>query len=210
MAAVALALFLIFLLAAFGLRSLLQYRRTGSTGFHGLSGKPGSAEWWASVLFVLTAVAVGLASPLLQLGGVVSAINPLDTTALHVCGLLLAGAGIIGTLAAQHTMGTSWRVGVDHRATTQLVTTGMFALVRNPVFTTMTTACVGLTLLAPNPITVFGLGALVTALELQVRAVEEPYLLRTHGQTYLAYAARTGRFLPCIGRLSTTTASTQV
>ena len=37
-------------------------------------------------------------------------------------------------------------------------------------------------------------------LELQVRAVEEPYLLRTHGDAYRAYAARVGRFLPGVGR----------
>jgi protein-S-isoprenylcysteine O-methyltransferase Ste14 len=40
------------------------------------------------------------------------------------------------------------------------------------------------------------------ALELQVRAVEEPYLIRSHGDAYRAYAARVGRFLPGIGRLS--------
>lgn len=37
----------------------------------------------------------------------------------------------------------------------------------------------------------------VAAGQLQVRAAEEPYLLRTHGDD----AARTGRFVPGIGRL---------
>jgi protein-S-isoprenylcysteine O-methyltransferase Ste14 len=35
----------------------------------------------------------------------------------------------------------------------------------------------------------------------QVRLVEEPYLRRVHGCAYETYAARTGRFLPRIGRL---------
>jgi protein-S-isoprenylcysteine O-methyltransferase Ste14 len=43
--------------------------------------------------------------------------------------------------------------------------------------------------------------ALVTALELQVRLVEEPYLLRTHGENYANYAARVGRFVPGVGLL---------
>jgi protein-S-isoprenylcysteine O-methyltransferase Ste14 len=43
---------------------------------------------------------------------------------------------------------------------------------------------------------------LLAALEIQVRGVEEPYLLRTHGEAYRRYAAATGRFLPGIGRLS--------
>jgi protein-S-isoprenylcysteine O-methyltransferase Ste14 len=39
------------------------------------------------------------------------------------------------------------------------------------------------------------------ALEIQVRAVEEPYLLRTHPEEYAEYLARAGRFVPGVGRL---------
>jgi protein-S-isoprenylcysteine O-methyltransferase Ste14 len=47
-----------------------------------------------------------------------------------------------------------------------------------------------------------GLAALWLALEIQVRLVEEPYLLRTHGDAYREYAARVGRFVPGLGRLA--------
>ena len=43
------------------------------------------------------------------------------------------------------------------------------------------------------------LAARVGALQLQVRAVEEPYLRSVHGDAYGTYAAATGRFLPGIG-----------
>ena len=43
---------------------------------------------------------------------------------------------------------------------------------------------------------------LVVGLELHVRRVEEPYLLRTHGDAYRTYAASAGRFVPGIGRLA--------
>ena len=33
-----------------------------------------------------------------------------------------------------------------------------------------------------------------------VRAVEEPYLRSAHGPDFDAYVARTGRFLPAVGR----------
>jgi protein-S-isoprenylcysteine O-methyltransferase Ste14 len=36
----------------------------------------------------------------------------------------------------------------------------------------------------------------------QVRGAEEPYLLRVHGDAYRCYAARAGRFVPGIGRLT--------
>ena len=56
-------------------------------------------------------------------------------------------------------------------------------------------------LLTPNPVAILAVAALVIALELQVRRVEEPHLLRVHADAYRTYAARTGRFLPGIGRL---------
>jgi protein-S-isoprenylcysteine O-methyltransferase Ste14 len=55
--------------------------------------------------------------------------------------------------------------------------------------------------MVPNVVAFAGFGALVLALEIQVRLVEEPYLLRAHGTAYASYAARTGRFAPGIGRL---------
>src|SRR3712207_8288179 len=36
---------------------------------------------------------------------------------------------------------------------------------------------------------------LITAVQIQVRAVEEPYLARTHGADYTTYTAHAGRFL---------------
>ena len=59
----------------------------------------------------------------------------------------------------------------------------------------------GLVLIVPNLAAVVGFAALVIALELQTRAVEEPYLLRAHGPAYADYARRVGRFVPGIGRL---------
>lgn len=46
-----------------------------------------------------------------------------------------------------------------------------------------------------------GLAVVHAGIQMQVRAVEEPHLLATHGQAYAHYAARVGRFLPWIGRL---------
>ena len=52
-AALVLALYGFWLLSAFGVRTLIQRRRTGDSGFRGLSGTPGSASWWAGVLFAV-------------------------------------------------------------------------------------------------------------------------------------------------------------
>jgi protein-S-isoprenylcysteine O-methyltransferase Ste14 len=54
--------------------------------------------------------------------------------------------------------------------------------------------------MTPNPLALAAFLILVAAIELQVRVVEEPYLLRTHSDSYRAYTQTVGRFLPGIGR----------
>lgn len=98
-------------------------------------------------------------------------------------------------------MGESWRIGVDTNERTALVTTGAFAIVRNPIFTAMLVTAAGLTMTIPNAISIVGLVALIAALEVQVRLVEEPYLLTAQGDSYRTYAHHVGRFAPGIGRI---------
>jgi protein-S-isoprenylcysteine O-methyltransferase Ste14 len=200
MAAAALALYGISLFVTFGLRVGVQVRRTGSTGLKGLSGSPGSIEWIAGVLFILS-LALSAASPALVLLGVLDPIAALDGVIGHALGIVLAVAGIALIFGAQLAMGNAWRVGVDPEERTQLVTDGPFGLVRNPIYSAMIPKIAGLALMAPTALAIAGLLLLVTALELQVRAVEEPHLLRVHGDTYAAYAAHVGRFLPGLGLL---------
>ncbi|MGH3579571.1 MAG: hypothetical protein ACRDU0_18715, partial [Mycobacterium sp.] len=49
--------------------------------------------------------------------------------------------------------------------------------------------------------TAAGCALVFCALEIQARWVEEPVLARVHGAAYGDYAARTGRFVPVIGRV---------
>lgn len=185
---------------AFGVRSWLQWRATGSTGFRGISGRPGSGAWWGGVLFVV-ALVLGIAAPPLVIAGLGG--PSVEHPALGVLGLVVAIAGLVLTLAAQQGMGTSWRIGVDDTERTDLVDSGLFGRVRNPIFTGMVTVAVGLVLLVPTAVAVVSLLCLVTAVQLQVRLIEEPYLARVHGAAYDAYRARTGRFLPAVGRRRT-------
>lgn len=181
----------VFYLTAFGLRSLVQWRRTGATGFAGVRAGAGALERFAAALLVLALVLAPVApwvgEPLWS-GG-------------HAAGAAIGAAGIALTLVAQMQMGASWRIGVDEGSRTELVTSGVFAVVRNPIFSAMILAAVGLCLAAPTALALAVPPLLLVALELQVRRVEEPYLLRVHGEAYRAWAARTGRFVPWLGRL---------
>jgi protein-S-isoprenylcysteine O-methyltransferase Ste14 len=200
MAALALALLVLYGFLAFGVRMVVQFRRTGATGFNGLSGVSGFAEWVCGSLFAL-AIVLCLAGPALQLAGVLGPIRWLDGVLANGLGAMLALLGIVLTVLAQFAMGDAWRIGVDPHERTELVAHGPFSLVRNPIYAAMIPSFAGVALLAPNAITLAGALLLLVALELQTRLIEEPYLLKVHGQQYVTYAASAGRFLPGIGRL---------
>jgi protein-S-isoprenylcysteine O-methyltransferase Ste14 len=99
-------------------------------------------------------------------------------------------------------MGASWRIGVKADEKTALVTDGLFSFVRNPIFTGLLLFATGILLLVPGLPAALALAMLVLAIELQVRRVEEPYLVRSHGDRYRAYARSVGRFVPGLGRLT--------
>jgi protein-S-isoprenylcysteine O-methyltransferase Ste14 len=194
----ALALFSlsVYFVVAFVGRVVLHLRSTGKTGLLGVSGRRGSAEWWGGVLFVV-------GSMLAPLGCAAQWIDPAGSLAPPPW-VIAAGVGAIvigtaGTVAAQSAMGASWRVGVAEAERTQLVTTGIFRVVRNPIFTFLIFVVSGVALIAPSPLTTLAVLTFVLSIELQVRLVEEPYLSRTHGHAYANYARHVGRFLPRIG-----------
>jgi protein-S-isoprenylcysteine O-methyltransferase Ste14 len=198
MPVVALVLFAVFGTLALGWRSWQQRRRTGSTGFRGISGRLGSPEWFAGVGFV-GALAAAVAAPVLQLTGMVSPLDFLHAWWIQAVGIVLAVVGIVATVYAQLDMGDSWRIGVDHGETTALVRTGVFAVVRNPIFTAMLVFGFGIALVTPNVVAIAGFLLLLVSIELQVRSVEEPYLAAAHGDVYRDYLATVGRFVPGVG-----------
>lgn len=204
MPSLALVGYAVYLALAFGVRSVVHLRRTGTTGFVGLSGRPFSVEWWAGVLFAAALVG-GAAAPLAQLAGLVAPWTGPGDSAVHGLGVAVFAVGLAGTFWSQLAMGDSWRIGVDQNARTDLVARGPFRWIRNPIFSWMTVVSAGLVLVSPNALAAASLVALLVALEVHVRFVEEPYLLRTHGETYRRYAAATGRFVPGIGRVHTWT-----
>jgi protein-S-isoprenylcysteine O-methyltransferase Ste14 len=139
------------------------------------------------------------AAPVAQLLGLVKPYLAVSASGFHWVGLMLGLFGIAVTLVSQQQMGDSWRVGVDGRETTQLITGGLFSLVRNPIFTGMAMAVLGLLMMAPNFLSAAAFVSLLVGVEMQVRWIEEPYLIRLHGARYLAYARTVGRFLPRVG-----------
>jgi protein-S-isoprenylcysteine O-methyltransferase Ste14 len=190
-----------FAVLTFGVRVLVQLRTTGETGLIGLRGGAGVLDWLSGILFV-GGMAMGVLSVTLVLQGSLSTIDAIDTTPLNVIGIVLAAAGGTAVFLAQLGMGASWRIGVSDDQNTDLVTTGWFSLVRNPIYSAMIVGWTGFALLVPTWLSIATVFVIAAGLELQVRAVEEPFLMRAHGDAYRAYGARVGRFLPGVGRFT--------
>jgi protein-S-isoprenylcysteine O-methyltransferase Ste14 len=197
----AIALLIAFGALTFFLRVAIQLRRTGETGLIGLRAGAGPVDWLSGVLFI-GGMAMGVTSVVLVLQDSLEPIDALDVGVVHAVGIVLAVAGGLAVFAAQLGMGESWRIGVSDEQRTDLITGGWFSLIRNPIYTAMILGWTGFALLVPTWLGFAAVPVITLALELQVRAVEEPYLIRSHGDAYRAYAARVGRFLPGIGRLS--------
>lgn len=194
---IGLALEIVFFTIAFGVRCFVQWRRTGSTGFILPRRGAPPVELVASSLFV-AAIVLLAAGPIADLAGA-TRFDALDSAAVAITGFVVATAGIALTTWAQLSMGDSWRIGVDPTEHTDLVTHGIFGIVRNPIFTAMMLASVGLALLVPNWWSFAAVVVLLIGLEVQVRMVEEPYLSQAHGAVYSQYRTATGRFLPGLG-----------
>jgi hypothetical protein len=94
---VALALFGVFAALGFGWRSWEQRRRTGSTGFRGVSGRLGSAEWFAGAGF-FAAPPVAVLASILQLLDVVAPVAVLHAQWLQISGIVVAIVGIFATV----------------------------------------------------------------------------------------------------------------
>ena len=91
-------------------------------------------------------------------------------------------------------MQKSWRIGIDEDVKTELVQTGLFKLSRNPIFLGMRVMLLGLFLVLPSAATLVILFVGDLLIQIQVR-LEEEFLTRTHGKTYLAYQKQVRRWI---------------
>ena len=90
-------------------------------------------------------------------------------------------AALAWTLVAQAQMGDSWRIGIDSANSTALVTSGLFAISRNPIFLAMRINLLGLFAVLPNALTLLTLIAGEMLMQVQVR-LDETHLAGLHTQ----------------------------
>jgi len=121
-------------------------------------------------------------------------INQLDSSTIKYIGLTLLFISLLWTVIAQGHMKNSWRIGIDNDTKTELVTTGLFSVSRNPIFFGMILSLVGLFLTTPNALTALFLIVGYILIQIQIR-LEEEFLEKEHKQTYLDYKQKVRRLI---------------
>lgn len=121
-------------------------------------------------------------------------ITQLDHKTVKYIGLALLFISLVWTVIAQGHMKNSWRIGIDTDTKTELVTSGLFSISRNPIFFGMILSLVGLFLTTPNALTALFLILGYVLIQIQIR-LEEEFLTREHGQNYLDYKQKVRRLI---------------
>ena len=149
------------------------------------------------------ALALGLVvAQFLLLGALVflphGSLWPVNALVIAVA-IVLGAAGVILVVLGAMRLGSALTASPIPRERAQLVTSGVYGYVRNPMYTGLMVGGLGLALFGASVWHVIAWVALVLLLAGKARW-EERMLVAEHPD-YAGYAARVGRFLPGVGRL---------
>ena len=109
-------------------------------------------------------------------------------------GVFLLLVGLMFLLLSLVSFGKSFRVGIDVDHFDGLVTTGVFAFTRNPIYVAFGCVLTGQFLVFPNWILLVYLAAGIWLFHRQVLR-EEEFLRKQYGQEYEGYCNRVRRYL---------------
>ena len=109
-------------------------------------------------------------------------------------GVLFCLTGLLLFLWSLFSFGQSFRVGIDIDHPNKLVTTGIFAYSRNPIYVAFVFILLGQFLIFSNWILLLYLGAAIWLFHRQILR-EEDYLKQYYGEQYSEYCRRVRRYL---------------
>ena len=111
----------------------------------------------------------------------------------EIAGVALVILGFTICILALRALGTSWRLGIDERTPGDLVTDGIYAISRNPIYLFFSLYFIGTFLI--NGTLIFLIFAAFVAANLQLQIFEEEkFLAKTYGLAYQRYCAATRQY----------------
>lgn len=140
-------------------------------------------------------IAMGIATSCVAIAEIISialdwSISPVW---VRIAGLMISALGVALFITAVLTMRDSWRAGVS-KDKTELVTTGIFRISRNPAFLGFDLMYLGILMVFLNWVLLaFSIFAILM-LHLQIVNNEEDAMLLAFGDEYLNYKKRVNRY----------------
>lgn len=114
---------------------------------------------------------------------------------LQITGVIVESFGVVVFVISVAEMKDNWRAGVQREDKTNLVTSGIYSISRNPAFLGFDLMYIGILLTFFNWFLCFATVLAVCLFHLQIVNVEEDFLLETFGQEYLEYRRKVCRYL---------------
>lgn len=132
--------------------------------------------------------------PIIQL---ISIWNYIGTThvVLRVIGCIITAVGILAFIMSVVQMKDNWRAGVQREEKTNLVTTGIYSISRNPAFLGFDLMYIGILFTFFNWHLCFATSFVLVFFHLQIVNVEEDFLIEAFGQEYMEYKKKVCRYL---------------
>jgi protein-S-isoprenylcysteine O-methyltransferase Ste14 len=156
--------------------------------------KPWLHSWWARIVIAIL-VLVAVRGNVIHghsrsfISGVI--VNP----ALNIAGLVLAALGIGLAIWARLYLGRNWGMPMSVKENAELITTGPYAYVRNPIYAGIMLAALGSALIDWWWAVFLACAVAYFAYSAKV---EDRILLRAFPDTYPAYKRRTKSLIPFI------------
>ena len=141
----------------------------------------------------LTMKVATLLVPLVEIISIAVNVSNLSIIARYL-GIVTAILGDIVFVISVWTMKDSWRAGVSPTDKTELVTTGIYQISRNPAFLGFDLVYIGVCLMFFNWVLFFVSVFAMLMFHLQIVNVEEEFLLDSFGEEYISYKKKVNRY----------------
>lgn len=115
--------------------------------------------------------------------------------ALRIFGCVIMAVGVLTFILSVAQMKDNWRAGVQREDKTNLVTTGIYSISRNPAFLGFDLMYIGILFTFFNWYLFFATGFVLLFFHLQIVNVEEEFLMEAFGEEYIKYRAKVCRYI---------------
>lgn len=114
---------------------------------------------------------------------------------MRIAGVIITALGVLAFIVSVLQMKDNWRAGVQREEKTNLITTGIYSISRNPAFLGFELMYIGILLVFFNWYLCCSTIFAVVFFHLQIVNVEEEFLTEAFGEEYLAYKKKVCRYI---------------